>query len=106
VFAVRAIISNLILLTEIGFHQNLPLPLNVDNKATIDGAHASKIHKDSRHQALRLSWLQEIVRNQIIHIRHIPTKDNLADAFTKVLPRSQHAHLRAMLMGHEQAPDL
>jgi hypothetical protein len=100
VFAVRAMIANLILLTELGFQQPLPLPLNVDNKSTVDGAHSAKIHKDSRHQALRLSWLQEIVRNNIVNIRHISTENNLADVFTKDLPASQHARLRAMLMGH------
>jgi hypothetical protein len=100
VFAVRAMISNLILLTELGFHQSLPLPLNVDNKSTVDGAHSAKIHKDSRHQALRLSWLQEIVRNNIVNIRHIATTNNLADVFTKNLSADNHARIRAMLMGH------
>jgi hypothetical protein len=105
VFAVRAIITNLILLTELGFNQSLPLSLNVDNKATVDGAHASKIHKDSRHQALRLSWLQEIVRNNVVNIKHIPTDQNLADVFTKNLPGAKHHHLRAMLMGHKPLTD-
>ena len=58
------------------------------------------IHKDSRHQALRLSWLQEIVRNNIVNIRHIATTNNLADVFTKNLSADNHARIRAMLMGH------
>jgi len=100
VFAARSIITYLILLSELGFTQQLPLDLHVDNKATVDGAHMSRVHKDSRHQAMRLRWLQEIVRNNIVNIRHIATGDNIADIFTKNLPSRLHQHFRAILMGH------
>jgi hypothetical protein len=49
---------------------------------------------------MRLRWLQEIVRNNIVNIRHIATGDNIADIFTKNLPSRPHQHFRAILMGH------
>ena len=53
VFAERPIIKYLILFSELDFTQQPPLDLHVDNKATVDGAHMSRVHKDPRHRAMR-----------------------------------------------------
>ena len=99
VFAVKAVLGFLIMLSGLGFPQALPVPILVDNKATVDGAHSEKISKESRFMAMRLAWLREMVRNNLITVQHVATGDNHADVFTKVLPAAQHAVFRASLMG-------
>jgi len=99
VFAVKAILGFLIMLSELGFPANLPTTLHVDNKATVDGAHSEKISKESRFMSMRLKWLREMVRNSLVGIRHVLTGDNHADIFTKLLSAKTHAEFRAILMG-------
>jgi hypothetical protein len=65
----------------------------------VDGAHSEKISKDSRFMAMRLAWLREMVRNNLIHVQHLEGDKNPSDVFTKILPAPRHAHLRAILMG-------
>jgi len=99
VFAVKAILGFLIMLSELGFHAKLPTTLHVDNMATVAGAHSEKISKESRFMSMRLKWLREMVRNSLVGIRHVLTGDNHADIFTKILPAHQHNVFRAVLMG-------
>ena len=99
VFAVKAILGFLIMLSELGFHANLPTTLHVDNMATVAGAHSEKISKESRFMAMRLKWLRETVRNSLVGVRHVMTNDNHADIFTKLLPATKHAEFRPILMG-------
>ena len=103
VYATKALLGFLILLSEFGFKAELPTTLHVDNKATVDGAHTEKVSKDSRFMSLRLKWLREMVRNSLVGIRHIATGDNHADVFTKILPAPLHATFRAVLMGSTAA---
>ena len=99
VFAVKAVLGFLIMLSELGFPQATPVPIHVDNKATVDGAHSEKVSKDSRFMAMRLAWLREMVRNNLIRVQHIEGDKNPSDVFTKIMPAPRHAHLRAILMG-------
>jgi hypothetical protein len=101
--AVRAMLGARLLLAELGFGPKQTLELLVDNKATVDGAMSEKIHKDSRHTALRLRFIRDHVRLSLISITHVVTTSNLADIFTKLLPGPQHHRIRNVLMG--TAPD-
>lgn len=100
VYAVKAVLGFTIMLQELGFTPADPMRVMVDNKATVDGAHSDKVTKDSRHQAMRLAWLRDIVRSEIICLTHVTTGKNLADIHTKILAGPAHARLRAVLMGH------
>ena len=66
----------------------------------MDGAHSDKVTKDSRHQAMRLAWIREAVRNQVVRLVHVTTGENEADVFTKILAGPAHSRIRATLMGH------
>jgi hypothetical protein len=98
VFAVKAILGFLIMLSELGFHAKHPTTLHVDNKATFDGAHSEKISKEPRFMSMRFKWLREMVRNSLVSIRHVLTGDNHADTFTKVLSAHHHDTFRAVLL--------
>ena len=103
VFAVKAMLGFIIMLQELGFTPSQPLHIAVDNKATVDGAHSDKISKDSRHQAMRLAWLRDVVRSEIISMTHVSTGKNDADIHTKILAGPAHRRIRAALMGHAPA---
>ena len=88
------------MLQELGFTPTHPLRIGVDNRATVDGAHSDKISKDSRHQAMRLAWLRDVVRSEIIAMTHVSTGKNDADIHTKILAGPAHSRIRGNLMGH------
>ena len=100
VFAVKAMLGFTIMLQELGFTPTHPLRIGVDNRATVDGAHSDKISKDSRHQAMRLAWLRDVVRSEIIAMTHVSTGKNDADIHTKILAGPAHSRIRGNLMGH------
>ena len=100
VYAVKAILGFIIMMKELKLLPGNPLRIWVDNKATVDGAHSDKVAKDSRHQAMRLAWLRDVVRSALISAGHIDGNGNSADIHTKILPGPLHAKHRASLMGH------
>jgi len=99
VFAVRAMIGVQILLYDMGFLTPEPLTLHVDNAATVANSSTDMVHRDSRHMSMRLAFLREHVRRDLVHVAKIDTDANLADIFTKILPGTTHAAIRAVLMG-------
>ena len=99
VFAVKAILGFAIILRELRLTPGGPFPIWVDNKATVDGAHSDKVARDSRHQAMRLAWLRDVVREELVQMSLIPTGENTADIHTKVLSGPAHSALRKKLMG-------
>ena len=102
-FAVKAMIAVAIILNELGYGKGtndfLPMPLWVDNQPVVDNTQSDRLHRDSRHYAIRIAWIREMVKNSLIDVRKIATHSNVADVFTKVLAPIEHRKFRAVLMG-------
>jgi len=99
VFAVRAMLGTGILMYDLGFAFTEPQLLMVDNMATVQNTKTDMVHRDSRHMAIRLAFLREQVRSDLIAVQHVGGDLNLADIFTKILPGPEHARIRRVLMG-------
>lgn len=65
------------------------------------GSRSEKVHRDSPHTTLRLAFIREAVRLNLVSIAHVATTDNVPDIFTKQLPGPQHHRFRNLLMGLE-----
>ena len=118
-FAIKAMLAILIIFSELGLSEESkfilktpddqlgpPWPLYVDNQPVVDNANSDRLHRDSRHNALRIAWIREMVSNSLIAVRKIATTANVADAFTKVLTPAEHNRFRAVLMGTAAAETL
>ena len=75
-----------------------PFTLQLDNtsaemfiKDTVPKARLKHIDK-------RLAWVKMLRDKRIMVPAHVPTTENLADIFTKILPRPTFQRLRSMLM--------
>ena len=104
VYAIKAMIANLLLLNELGFcleSDITPLTLGVDNTGAIATLTTDYLSKDSRWNSIRIGFLRGFVRENLVRPLYTPTADMLADPLTKV-PSSatDHQLLRARLMGH------
>ena len=69
-----------------------------DNKSCIEIATNHKTRAGTKHLSVRLHHFRSHVVTKTITIEHISTKDQIADIFTKPLPRDQFCKLRARLM--------
>ena len=58
----------------------------------------------TKHLAARLFHFRDHIEKGLISIEHVPSRDQLADIFTKPLPRRQFRHLRDQIMGWDTDP--
>ena len=70
-----------------------------DNAACLELANNPKSRPRTKHLSVRLHHFRSYVKSKLISIRHVSTKEQIADIFTKPLPRDQFIYLRDKLMG-------
>ena len=78
------------------------VPMYEDNDACITIANNGSVHSRTRHIRVADAWIyQEVHDNQNIDIKNVDTKNNIADMFTKSLPKAAFEKHRNMLMTGE-----
>ena len=76
-----------------------------DNAACIEVATSEpKIRPRTKHLAVRLFHFRSHVENGRITIEHVPSQEQLADIFTKPLPRDSFCRLRDRLLNWSSDP--
>ena len=65
------------------------MPLYYDNTRVVAQAKESRSHHKSRHILRRFHLVQEIIERQDVVIDRVDTKNDIADPFTKALPKQQ-----------------
>ena len=79
---------------------NKPMAVYEDNSACIALGHSLKNSKSAKHFQVRLRFLQEHVRDKTIEFEKVNTKGQLADGFTKALPREAFESFRGRMLVH------
>ena len=64
-----------------------PVSLHCDSQATLSRAYSNTYNGKSRHISLRHEYVRQLIKDGIITIMYVKTSKNLADPFTKGLPR-------------------
>ena len=74
---------------DLGVMPSIELPINVycDNSAAITFANEPGVMKGARHFKRKLHYVREQVDDGEIKVLKVHTDDNLADPFTKALPK-------------------
>ena len=76
-----------------------------DNAACIEVAQSDhKIHPRTKHISVRIFHFCDHVEKGLILIEHVPSKYQLADIFSKPLPRDQYIRLCDQIMGWTSTP--
>jgi len=70
-----------------------PVTLFCDNQSTIFVSKNPAEHRMMKHVDLRYKWIQERVESGEFEVEYVPTKDQVADLFTKGLAKVQHEKL-------------
>jgi hypothetical protein len=64
-----------------------PIPVYCDNQGAIALTTNNKFHAHTKHIDIRYHYVQSMVRSGLLDLQYCPTEDNIADIFTKALPR-------------------
>ena len=97
--AVKEAIHIRLLCEETGIRElNKPMAVYEDNAACIALGHSLKSSKSAKHYQVRLRFLQEHVRDGTIEFEKVDTKEQLADGFTKALPREPFESFRGRML--------
>jgi len=99
---VKEVVWLLSCLKEIDFMVNskITVPVFVDNKAAIDFS-TSRIEKSrTKHIDIRFHFVRDFVQNGVVRIKYVESTRNLADIFTKALPKFRHQNMCKMINFH------
>src|SRR5258705_13714149 len=73
----------------------LSISIYCDNQGAIALALNNKFHVCTKHIDIHYHFIHALIQDNMLDLKYIPTDDNLADAFTKALPRARLEKLRA-----------
>ena len=77
-------------LDEVEIEHKLPGIIRGDNHGAIALTKNTKDHGKVKHIDIRHHYIRELLRSGAITMEQVSSTDNLADLFTKPLPRDQH----------------
>ena len=75
-----------------------PTKLATDNKGARDLAYNPEHHDRSKHILRRHFYVRDVVENLELVIPYVPSKENLADFFTKPLPAKTFFTMHNIIM--------
>eukprot|EP00798_Chlamydomonas_sp_ICE-L_P028962 gene28962-biopygen32837 len=74
-----------------------PLTINGDNQAALNAWNQEKMSTRLRYMDTRFHFLKEEYKRKLIRLKWIPTASNMADMFTKALPRGKFCDFRTRI---------
>ena len=78
------------LLNELGIPLPSTLTIFLDNQAAVSIAHHPEHHARTKHINIAHHFLRDLVQDGTLNLVYINTQDNLANIFTKSLPKMVH----------------
>jgi Reverse transcriptase (RNA-dependent DNA polymerase)/gag-polypeptide of LTR copia-type/Zinc knuckle len=80
------------------------VPLACDNQSAIAMTKDARYHARTKHIDIRYHYIREQVESDRLAISYVPSEENVADIFTKALPRVQFEYLvRCLGLGNRPA---
>jgi len=77
----------------LGFQQK-QVTVMVDNQGAIDFAKNAQFSQRTKHIDIKYHFIRDHIENGTIKLEYIPTRENIADIFTKPLDKSRFLNLR------------
>ena len=81
------------LFTELDFDIPTMSTIFTDNQAAISISHHPKFHSCMKHIDIAYHFLHDLIAKGVLNTIYVNTHENLADLFTKGLPRKLHEDL-------------
>ena len=84
-------------LKEVQVEYNQPIPIYCDNTSAISISKNLVLHSKTNHIPIKYHFLQEQVNEQQVKLEYVNTKEQVANIFTKPLPKDAFDYLRQKL---------
>ena len=84
-------------MTELGVVLPQSLVIYCDNIGATNLCSNPVFHSRMKHVAIDFHFIREQVQNGTLHVSHVSSDDQLADALTKPLPKSQFLSLKSKI---------
>jgi hypothetical protein len=84
---------------QLGYNNDIPLIL-LDNESAAKLAENPEFHKRSKHIDIIYHYTREAIQNNLIKIVPIPSKDNIADIFTKNTTKEIFNNLKSKVVSY------
>ena len=81
-------------LKEVQVRYNHPIPIYCDNMSAISISKNLVLHSQTKHIPIKYDFLREQVNEQQVQLEYVNTKEQVADIFTKPLPKDAFNYLR------------
>jgi hypothetical protein len=85
------------LLLDLGFDIQKPIQIHEDNQSCIKIARNPALHAHSKHIDVKYFFVKELTESQVFNIEYCNTTNQVADIFTKALPKPTFERLRCLL---------
>ena len=85
------------LLKELGWPQEKPTKIFVDNKSAMALAKNPVFHDRSKHIDTRYHYIRECITRKDVQVEYVKSQDQIADIFTKPLKHEEFIKLRSLL---------
>lgn len=90
------------LIESIGLKAELPIHVEVDNKAAVDLVNGWSIAGGTKHSEVRIMWLRELKEKGILRVHWHPNDENESDMLTKNLARGPFDKCVAKMLGRDE----
>ena len=74
-----------------------PIMLYYDNTITINISKNLVMHNKTKHISIKYHYVRELVQDKEVRMEYVNTKEQLANIFTKPLPKDAHEYLRSKI---------
>ena len=71
-----------------------PIVINCDNMSAINMSKNIIMHSKTKHIPIKYYFLRKQVSQKVVKLEYVDTKEQVADIFTKPLPKKAFEHLR------------
>ena len=85
------------MLKDLGIQVKEAIPIMCDNTSAINISKNPVQHSRTKHIAIRYHFLKDKVNEGEVKLEYIPTTKQVADIFTKPLPKDVFEYLRSKL---------
>ena len=94
----KEIVHLRLLLSELGARKDQSVCIHEDNQACILMGNNMKSSRSAKHYEIRLHFLQESIRSNVIKFKYCPTDEMIADALTKPLDDVKFKYFREKML--------
>ena len=85
------------MLKDIGVLLEEPIVIYCDNTSTINMSKNQVMHSKTKHISIKYHFIRDKVANKEVRLEYICSKEQIADIFTKPLPKDAFEHLQGLL---------